>query len=275
VFLLAALGVDIRSYIDAGYMIDNRIAAVEMSRIVDAGIDRSKEALALETAELNNLSRAIQSLRTNDVRRSTSRKSNQPSAAAPNAQLVALEKRLADETAKRDGLKSALETQEAGRNAAIENAIARAPGHTPKRTGLSAQLAALGGLVHEDPKLLIFVIGFMIVSLALELGPMICSATHIPSTYAARVTLEHFLEVTKLAADGAQQLRARTSEGTTANSQDQSTVQGPLADALTRPANDNAIVTSSLNGATPPRRGRGRPRKNGPDRSAEGDANEE
>jgi Domain of unknown function (DUF4407) len=266
VFLLAAMNADIRSYIDAKDMIDNRVAAYEMSRMVDAGIGRSKEALALQTAELANLSRAAQTLRTNDVRRATSRKLNQPSAASPNSQLVALEKRLAEETAKRDDLKSALEKQEAGRNAAIESAVSRAPGHTPKRTGLSAQLAALVGLVHETPLLLLFVIGFMIVSLALELGPMICSATHIPSIYAARVTLDHYLEVTKLASDGAQKLGARAAEsiaGSTADPQGQSAV---VASDLPKAANDNAGDTSALNGARPRRpvgRPRGSSRKNG------------
>jgi hypothetical protein len=262
VFLLAAMGADIRSYNDAWYMTENRVAASEMSKIVDAGIGRSKEALALETAELNNLSRAIQTLRANDIRRATGRKSNQQSAAVPDAQLLALEKRLEDESAKRDGLKTALEGQEAGRNAAIESAISRAPGHTPKRTGLSAQLAALVGLVHENPYLLLFVIGFMIVSLALELGPMICAATRTPSVYAARVTRDHFLEITKLAMEGAEKLGARRVDQHESAQPVRATPGNEFAGGSIV-SNDNGPPRTGMNGATPPRRGPGRPRKDG------------
>jgi hypothetical protein len=267
VFMLAANGADIRAYNDNKFLTDNRAVAEQMSKMVDSSIGRSKDALALQTAELNNLSRAIQSLRANDVRRAigASRRANQPSASAPDAQLAALEKRLTEETAKRDALKTAVERQEGDRNAAIERAVS--PGHIPKRAGLSAQLTALGELTREDPKLLLFLVGFLLVSLALELGPMFCGATYTPSAFAARVTLDHFLEVTKLASAGAQELSARKPATIdTVGVQDQGAAEGTKPGGAPREANDNAMVMAGMNGAMPPRRPRGRPRKNGVDR---------
>jgi hypothetical protein len=264
VFTVAANSTDIRAYIDEKFMIDNGAVAVESAKLVDASIARSKEALALETSELNNLSRAIQSLRANDVRRAigASRKTNRLSAPASDVQLTALESRLTDETAKRDVLKAAVDTQETGRNAAIEASVANAPHHIPKRIGLAAQLAGLSAITREDPKLLLLIFAFELISLALELGPMFCAATYVPSAYAARVVLEHFEEVTKLASASAERLGARRDDPPAVDALDSA---APIPDTAPAEANDNSLNMAALNGVMPARRGRGRPRKNGLD----------
>jgi hypothetical protein len=267
VFMLAANGTDIRAYIDEKFMAENHVVAEESARMVDAGIARSRDALSLETAELNNLSRAIQSLRTSDVRRAIAagRKTSQPSAPASDVQLAALEKRLADETARRDTLKAAVDAQETGRNAAIEISVSNAPHHIPRRNGLSAQLGALSALTREDPKLLLLILAFELISLALELGPMFCAATYVPSAYAARVALDHFEEVTKVARSGAERLGVLPQEvpsvASAAEPQDTATSEDASLNAAPPKANDTAVDTSAMNGATPPRRGPGRPRK--------------
>jgi hypothetical protein len=263
VFMLAANSADIRAYIDEKFMIDNSAVAVESAKTVDASIARSKEALALETSELNNLTRAIQSLRANDVRRAigASRRTYQVSTPASDVQLAALETRLTDETAKRDALKTAVDTQETGRNAAIEASVANAPHHIPKRTGIAAQLAGLSALTREDPKLLLLIFAFELISLALELGPMFCAATYVPSAYAARVVLDHFEEVSKLASAGAQRLGARQENPptpvTAVGTQDIPATEVIAPDPAPVEANDNKVDTAAMNGVE--RRGRGRP----------------
>jgi hypothetical protein len=270
VFMLAANGTDIRAYIDEKFMTDNRTVAEEAAKLVDASIMRSKDALLLETTELNNLSRSIQSLRANDVRRaiSASRKTSQASSksvgASPDVQLGALEKRLTDETAKRDILKATVDTQETNRNSVIEATVSDAPHHIPKRIGLSAQMEALSALTREDPKLLLLIFAFELISLALELGPMFCAATYVPSAYAARLALDHFEQVTTLAADGAERLGARVIEDQPAPApiEPETEIGIDIApfDALPpREANDNLPpTTDAMNGEQ--KRGRGRPR---------------
>jgi hypothetical protein len=44
-----------------------KAAAVEVSKLVDGGIARSKQALSLQEGEVNSVSRSIQALRSNDV----------------------------------------------------------------------------------------------------------------------------------------------------------------------------------------------------------------
>jgi hypothetical protein len=274
IFLLAANGADIRAYLNNTYAIENRGSAGETAKIVDEGIARSKDDLARETNELNNLIRTIQILRADDVLRRTSRGrgTTQLSMPAPDTRLGSLEKKLAEETAKRDALKAAVERKENGRNAAIETADLRALTHVAKRSGLSAQLGALGALTRDDPKLLLLLIPILLLSMALELGPLFCSTTYMPSVYAARVALEHFIEVTRLASDAAKRLgvieddvQAATTTGTPT---DDNATEITVSDEAAKRFNDNELPHAGMNGATPPRRGRGRPRKNGLDHNS-------
>jgi hypothetical protein len=149
------------------------------------------------------MSRQLQSLRQNDVRRAidAGRRKGAVVEPASSPQIATLEKTLTEESAKRDALKTALDKVE-NRNEAIEKAILSAPYHKPKRSGLSGQIEALSAISRDNPKLLILIIAFELISLALELGPMVCAAVYIPSALAARVALEHFIEVRRTARSG-------------------------------------------------------------------------
>jgi hypothetical protein len=275
-FLFIAANIsDIHSHIDAKFMGTNRTVAEEVSKLVDGGIARSKQALAIQDTEVANLSRSIQSMRSNDVKRVTGRKANAPPPPS-NPQLDALERRLTETAATRDKLAVAVSKQEEGRNAAIEKAINESPNAVRKRAGLAAQIEAISALTAEDPKLLVIVLALEFLSLALELGPMWAAATKLPSALAARLARDHFVEVTSLATEGAVRLGLRkagdreVAEPVAEQVAAADIAAPPVTETAQPAANDNfPVLPSSLNGATPPRRGRGRPRKNNVDRTLE------
>jgi hypothetical protein len=272
---IAANFSDVHSYIDNKFMTANRAVAEEAAKLVDGGISRSKQALAVQDGEIGNLIRSIQTLRSSDVRRATGRKGI--ASPSSNPQLDALERRLSDTTATRDKLAAVVSKQEAGRNAAIEEAINESPNAVRKRTGLAAQLEAISAFTAEDPKLLLIVLAFEFLSLALELGPMWAAATKIPSALAARLALDHFIDVTSLATKGAERLGVHRLENHEAAepAAEQAAAAAdipalPKTEAAPIAANDNLPASpSGLNGAAWLRRPRGRPRKNGADRPME------
>ncbi len=273
---LAALSVDTRAYIDNRFLTDNRVVAAEMTKIVDAGIARTQDDLKAETTHVDQLNRMLSSLRQDNIRRivRADGRTAAPSTSTSDGQITAIERTLAEATAKRDALKEALATQTADRNPAIEKAILTAPSHVEKRVGLSGQLAALSELTKDDPKLLLLLIlAFEIISFALELGPMWCAARYLPSAYAARVTLQHFIEVSKLAREGATELGATGADAQKApkpNATPTAREQPNVAPGTTIEApNDDPLGISGLNGATP-RRPRGRPRKDSVDHATGG-----
>jgi hypothetical protein len=199
---------DVHSYIDGKFMGANPTVAADAAKLADTGIARAKQALSVEEGEVNNLSRSIQAMRSNDTRRSIGRKSNAPPTTS-DPKLDVLRGQLAEAVAKRDSLAKNVSEQESGRNGFIEKTIDENPTAIRKRTGLAAQLEALSALTSENPKLLLFILAFEFLSLALELGPMWAAATRIPSALAARLSLEHFIRVSTLSKEGAEKLGAR------------------------------------------------------------------
>jgi hypothetical protein len=279
---IAANSGDVHSYIDSKFMSANRTVAEEVAKLVDGGIARSKQALAVQDSEVSNLSRSIQSMRSNEVRRAIGRKANAPPITS-NPQLEALERRLAETTVTRDNLAAAVSEQEESRNATIEKAIIASPNVVRKRTGLAAQLEAISALTAGNNGLLAILLAFEFLSLALELGPMWAAATKLPSALAARLARDHFIEVTSLAREGAVKLgvhEAEDHEPTKPVAEQAAAAadvtESPVMETAQTAANDNLpVAPSGLTGVTPPRRGRGRPRKNGADRPTEGDTHEQ
>ncbi|GLR89763.1 DUF4407 domain-containing protein [Bradyrhizobium iriomotense] len=254
---------DVQSYIDNKYMTSNQTVAADASKLVDAGIARSKQALSVQDAEVNNISRSLQALRSNDVRRAIGRKTNAPSSTS-DPQLEGLERRLAEATAKRDALAATVTAQESGRNAGIEKAINESPNAIRKRSGLAAQLEALSALTSENPRLWLLVLAFEFLSLALELGPMWAAATKLPSALAARLAREHYVAVSTIAKEAAEQLEATDAErrdvGEAVEPQAIDVVLPAVSTAVQSAANDNVPESSLSNDVAVPRRGRGRPR---------------
>lgn len=280
-FLLAANGSDIEAYLTNQFLVENRSVATEMAKIVDGNITLKRAALELATGEVKNITQDIRALQNSDVRRqiAAGRKSGSHSVTG-SPQVAVLERKLADKEAKRDAFNDEVVKLTEGRNAEIEKAVGNAPNHVPRKTGLPAKLQALGTLVYNDPKMLLVAAALEFVALMLELGPMLASANYIPSAYAARVALDHFVEVTELVKSGAGRLGAKipaedanaafeaaeareptapdTVGGDGLPSQQPQTApdsQPYVADGVTRTASNEAPSVA--------RRPRGRPRRNG------------
>ncbi len=271
--ILAAMGPSIDAYSTRKFLADNQTVAIEATRMVDAGVARTTDDFKAATARVDQLNRMLTTLRQDKVRRAvrTGDRTAVSSTSASDAQIAILQRDLDAETSKRDALKVALDRQQlADRNAAIERNILTAPNAIPKLSGLSGQLEALAALTKDDPKLLFFVIAFQLISLALELGPMWVSVSYFPSTYAARMTMQHFIDVTKISEEGARQLGVKPTQEQNAPETDKSAGAAPANDnaqpgmpaSSSVSAGNNDPLRAQMNGATPPRRGRGRPRKN-------------
>jgi hypothetical protein len=269
--ILLAMHTSIEAFSTRKFMTDNPGVAAESTKLVDGAIARSTDERNAVTSRVDQLNRMLATLRQENVRRAVRAGSRvaSSSTAAPDAQIAALETNLTAETPRRDALSARLDQQLADRNGEIERRILSAPNVVPKLSGLSGQLEALTSLTRSDPKILVFIIIFQLVSLALELSPMWISMSDrfFPCTYAAHLAMDSFNDVTKIG--GARRLGLFPAE-------EDAPAAPPTRESVATPANDDLPVTpSGLTGVNPPRRGRGRPRKNGSDRSAEGDANEE
>jgi Domain of unknown function (DUF4407) len=258
-FLIIATNfTDVHSYIDNKFTTLNRPVAEEAAKLTDAAIARNRQALSVLDAEINNLSRLIQAVRLNDVKRAVGRKANAPPPTS-NPQLEALERQLAETTVKRDAVAATLSNQEGNRNAAIEKAINASPNVIRKRTGLAAQLEALSALTDENPRLILVFLALELLSLALELGPMWAAASRIPSALAGKLALDHFVLVSERAKEGAEKLgvRAVDDHPVTAPIEAQAAKDAPPPTAEVSPqaANDSAPPSpSESNGAAPPPR---------------------
>jgi hypothetical protein len=265
--ILLAMHTSIESFGTRKFMTDNPAVSLEMTKLVDSAITRSTEERNAATGRVDQLNRMLATLRQENVRRAVraSSRAASTSTAAPDAQIAALETNLAAETSRRDALSARLDQQLADRNGEIERRILSSPNVVPKLSGLSGQIEALTALTKSDPKILVFIIIFQLVSLALELSPMWISMSDrfFPCTYAAHLAMESFNEVTKIGRDGARRLGLLPPE-------EEAPAAPPAQEAVPIVAdNDIPLAPSSSNGATPPRRGRGRPRgKNSVDRTA-------
>lgn len=280
-FLLAANGSDIEAYLANQFLVENRPVATEMAKIVDGNIALKRAALELATGEVKSITQDIRALQNSDVRRqiAAGRKAGSHSVTG-SPQVAVLERKLADKEAKRNAFNDEVVKLTEGRNEEIEKGVGNAATHVPRKTGLPAKLHALGTLIYNDPKMLLVAAALEFVALMLELGPMLASANYIPSAYAARVALDHFVEVTELVKSGARRLGAKipaedanaaleaavarepaapdTVEGDGLPSQQPPAApdsQAYVADGFTRTASNEAPSVA--------RRPRGRPRRNG------------
>jgi hypothetical protein len=207
-FLTVAANItDINARIESDYLYENRFAAAEVSKPIDAEIARASDAVTAQNAQVGALTRQVVALQT-ETRRAVSagRRTSNVSAPALETQLVAFERKRTDETAKLDELKGRLAKLVAGRNEAVMKAIETAPQHSPRRDGFLGKLNALDAITRENPKLLLMILALELIALGMELAPVLAKQRYVPSTYAAIVTLEQLTATASLAHDGAKRL---------------------------------------------------------------------
>ncbi len=187
-------------------------------------------------------------------------------------QLPDYEATLATEQAELDRLKSALGELQRNREATIRHAVEAAPGYVGRDDGLLAQIKILGAIAQDDTKTIATILLIDFVSFSFELGAVLAKITsYIPTTYAALLARNAYMNVVAIVDDTARKLDRDhpTDEPPDEPPDDDDTVV-----PFTRPANDNpsppfpARSSMSFMGGDdppqPPRRPRGRPRKEPP-----------
>jgi hypothetical protein len=123
-------------------------------------------------------------------------------------------------------------------------------------------------MVSDNPFLLLFLVPILLVSLGLDLAPVIAKSLYIPSSYAALVTLDHFERVVKLAHEGAERLAQYQREEERTRDEPRE-ADGILPDEMYGPhlpgndnifhANENAASLAKAAPIEPAKRKRGRP----------------
>lgn len=164
--------------------------------------------------------------------------------------LASNEARLAPAKTVLDEARRSLDTIDARRSDEIEQAIARDPNFVPKNDSVIAQLKALFAEIHDDPWSALPIAIFAAVIVGIDAVILTLKAIAMPSTYCMADCRRHLSEMVR---------QARLAVAETEDAEPSEVVppepDGPSPSPLpARPF--------GLNGSVPPRRGRGRPRKN-------------
>jgi hypothetical protein len=175
-------------------------------------------------------------------------------------QLPTFEGAFADEQTKLQALKDEFSQLTEHRNEAIERAVRSAPNFVARSDGMLAQLTALEHIAESDSKIAFVIILIDLTSFGFELAAVICKVTaYIPTSCSALMARDHFMRVVRIV-DG------MMAELNRAPGNENIEILSPV-----RPANDNQRNGSGYaatnpfnpdNPARPPKRKRGRPRKN-------------
>jgi hypothetical protein len=261
--MLFAVSSSIATRSDADFMAANKANAVEMSKPYDAQIGRATDAVAAQQGLVANLTRQISSLRQRMVG-----PQRQAASSANDSREAKFEKDLGDANTKLDGLKATLAKLVDGRNAAVMKAIESAPNRVLRREGFLGQLVTLQEMVADNPLLLLFLVPILLVSLGLDLAPVIAKSLYICSSYAAFTALDHFERVVKISHEGAERLAPYQREEQRTPGEPRA-AGGILPDEMFGPpvpandnmvhANENEASLAKAPPAEPAKRKRGRP----------------
>jgi hypothetical protein len=226
---------------------------------------------------VSDLEREVKRLRQEVVKKSVAgtRRGAVAGLTSDNAQLEKFEKRLADEKSKLTSMREQSLKQVESRNVAVTQMIEASPEKVQREDGLIGRLAALHSLIIEKPSVLAVVIAIDLLLAALDCSGFIVRLCAPTSIYSAFVAKTNVLESVAQAKDCADRLAVYTKGPDESEEANETAKQGgrratlPTGLATDRPmaSNDNKAPPAGMNGATP-RRGRGRPRKNGLDQSS-------
>jgi hypothetical protein len=242
--LLNRAAVDAR--IEAKYLAQNK-AIVERTVNEFSG-DRLRLATAYD-AQLRlvtTLSSQVEKLSANEARntlRAAGRKGPSKALEQSRTDLSDHRKTLAEGNGRLAELKDDLRRVDAARGSVIHEAIERAPGHIPRDDSIIARTKALFEELHDDPVAAVPALLLDSVVVGLDLAVLPLKGIAMPSTYSMLDTKRALRSMTQ---------QARLAEADTA----------PIAPADPASGRDHPDKPEGINGGTPPRRGRGRPRKN-------------
>lgn len=182
-----------------------------------------------------------------------------------HGELPGYEATLAAQETKLAQLKEQLDDLIKGRAEAIRRGVEAAPDFVPPNNGFLAQLIALEHIADEDPKIATVILLIDVVSFGLELAAVLAKvSSYVPMRYSALLAANGYAAVVQIV----DKLMLDLNKAPSAN--DQLELPLPLP-----PANDNepepgaqsALARNPFGEADdhpqhPPKRGRGRPRKN-------------
>ncbi len=193
----------------------------------------------------------------------TKRKPGQPPAAAARTRIATVcrgyANALSQEEAKLDALKDQLASLVAHREPDIETKLKGAPDYSPQETGLLSRLAALDAIAHDNPKIGWTVLLIEICAFGFELASVLAVTSAPPTSYAALRARDSYVSDVATAEAIMETLNAVNA--TQDNGSEPATRTAPSR-AKPDPAAHPASSPPEDAAASPPKRPRGRPRKN-------------
>jgi hypothetical protein len=176
-----------------------------------------------------------------------------------HGELPGYEATLSAEEAKLKGLKAQLAGLNANRDKAIRDAVENAPDYAPLNKGFLAQIVALEHIAAEDRKIATVIVLIDLVSFGFELAAVLAKVlSYVPTTYSALLAKDAYMSAIRIVDEIVAEIKA-------ANDNER---RSPPDN---KPANDNGREGGSSSGSdpfgsqgnvAPPKRKRGRPRKN-------------
>ncbi len=177
-------------------------------------------------------------------------------------QRLAFEKTLDVENAELLKLKNELTNLTHGRESAIRRAIENAPDHVDSENGFLAQISELEQIAQKDTKIAV-VIGLIdVISFGFELAAVLAKVTsYVPTTYSALLARDAYLGAVRTVDGMVAELHAETRKGNV-----EPEILPPERPPGDKQGLDSAATLDPFgapndSSPTPPKRGRGRPRK--------------
>jgi hypothetical protein len=247
IFILADSGL-VQAHINRKFLEENKASAAIAARIVDEQIARAKRGFTIADGNVVSLSSSL--------RRLSNRKPTQTA----RERLEREERQINEQSRGLDERAASVGALEDDRFRKIEKLIMEYPGAIPRDNGFGGKIDAYFSEVSARPLRLIFLAAWDLFSLLLECLPLWLAATKIPSPLAGRIVLDQYVQGRKLRLEANSQLDIQPYEQMGDAARTFSDKRWNTGDALFQ---SRAAASSGLNGATPPKRGRGRPRNDG------------
>jgi hypothetical protein len=198
--------------------------------------------------------------RLDDIR-ARSLATSQPTEQLAHAELPSFETTLAAEDAKLAAMKNALMILQDHRDDAIRTALEASPDYVPYDNGLLVQIKILGELANENPRIAAVIILVDVTSFGFELAAVLAKVlSYCPTEYSALLASSTYMRVVRMVDEMMEELNASSAKSGTEPYGMQPLASHDENGSPRRAATDPfSSVIGSL--PSPPKRGRGRPRK--------------
>ena len=247
---------DVVAHLEQQYQQQNAPLVDAAERRIDASIQQATDAVLGAQQQVDALQKQIDT--TLAYLRGAQPWRNQERARSAQTMLPELQRNLETATSTLATLRENLTRLRSGRAAAIRDAIHQSPGRADPDTGILAQLKALREIAGDSGTLFVVVL-IDLASFGLDTAAVLAKTTvFIPTTYAALLARNAYVRVVAIA----DELVETTNRSGSTERENRVPPTGPRGD---RPSNVTWFPTmrGREEEATPGKRGRGRPRKDG------------